>query len=96
MIIVGLPGAFTVAGMMTVFQNLTEDGTRGRVFGAITATESIAVLIGITSAGFLGDAVGIIPVLVFQGLGYVVGGVVILSRRQVLVPRPEPALRLPA
>ena len=96
MIIVGLPGAFTVAGMMTVFQNLTEDGTRGRVFGAITATESIAVLIGITSAGFLGDAVGIIPVLVFQGLGYVVGGVVILSRRRVLVPGPEPALRLPA
>ncbi|MEU4288202.1 MFS transporter [Kribbella sp. NPDC026596] len=96
MIIVGLPGAFTVAGMMTVFQNLTEDGTRGRIFGAITATESIAVLIGITSAGFLGDAVGIIPVLVFQGLGYVVGGVVILSRRRVLVPRPEPVLPQPA
>ena len=91
MIVVGLPGAFTVAGMMTVFQNLTQDGTRGRIFGAITATESVAVLVGITSAGFLGDAVGIIPVLVFQGLGYVVGGLVILSRRQVLAPRPEPA-----
>ena len=91
MIVVGLPGAFTIAGMMTVFQNLTQDGTRGRIFGAITATESVAVLVGITSAGFLGDAVGIIPVLVFQGLGYVVGGLVILSRRQVLAPRPEPA-----
>ena len=95
MIVVGLPGAFTVAGMMTVFQNLTQDGTRGRIFGAITATESVAVLVGITSAGFLGDAVGIIPVLVFQGLGYVVGGLVILSRRQVLAPRPEPAPPLP-
>ena len=91
MIVVGLPGAFTIAGMMTVFQNLTQDGTRGRIFGAITATESVAVLVGITSAGFLGDAVGIIPVLVFQGLGYVVGGLIILSRRQVLAPRPEPA-----
>lgn len=91
MIVVGLPGAFTVAGMMTVFQHLTQDGTRGRIFGAITAAESVAVLVGITSAGFLGDAVGIIPVLVFQGLGYVVGGLVILSRRQVLAPRPEPA-----
>jgi predicted MFS family arabinose efflux permease len=96
MIIVGLPGAFTIAGMMTVFQNLTQDGTRGRIFGAITATESVAVLVGITSAGFLGDIVGIIPVLVFQGLGYVLGGLVILSRRRVLAPRPEPVPRLTA
>jgi Na+/melibiose symporter-like transporter len=86
MIVVGLPGAFTIAGMMTVFQNLTEDGTRGRIFGAIGATEGLAVLAGITSAGFLGDAVGIIPVLVFQGLGYVVGGLVILTRRGLLAP----------
>ncbi len=96
MIIVGLPGAFTVAGMMTVFQNLTVDGTRGRIFGAITATESVAVLLGITAAGLLGDVVGIIPVLVFQGLGYVIGGLVILSRRRVLTPRPEPVPRLTA
>lgn len=95
MIIVGLPGAFTVAGMMTVFQNLTEDGTRGRIFGAIMAVESIAVLIGIVSAGVLGDRVGIIPVLAFQGLGYVVGGLVILGRRRMLAPHPEPAPPLP-
>ena len=94
MIVVGLPGAFTVAGMMTVFQHLSQDGTRGRIFGAITATESIAVLVGITAAGLLGDTVGIIPVLVFQGLGYVIGGLVILGRRRVLAPRPEPAPHL--
>ncbi|MGW7684257.1 MFS transporter [Kribbella sp. NPDC054772] len=95
MIVVGLPGALAVAGMMTVFQHLTVDGTRGRIFGAVGAAESVAVLIGITAAGFLGDAVGIIPVLVFQGLGYVVGGLVVLSRRQVLARRPE-AAPLPA
>jgi len=94
MMIVGVPGAFTVAGLMTVLQNLTVDGTRGRIFGAITATESVAVLVGIVSAGLLGDVVGIIPVLVFQGLGYVVGGVVILTRRRVLAPRPEPVPHL--
>jgi hypothetical protein len=96
MIVVGLPGALTVAGMMTVFQNLTVDGTRGRIYGAVGAAESVAVLIGITAAGFLGDAVGIIPVLVFQGLGYVVGGLVVLSRQRVLAPRPEVAPPLPA
>ena len=84
MIIVGLPGAFTVAGMMTVLQRRTEDVSRGRIFGAISAAEGVAVLIGIASAGVLGDMVGIIPVLVFQGLGYVIGGAVILSRRRML------------
>ncbi|MFI5696209.1 MFS transporter [Kribbella sp. NPDC051586] len=90
MIVVGLPGALTIAGMMTVFQNLTVDGTRGRIYGAVGAAESVAVLIGIAAAGFLGDAVGIIPVLVFQGLGYVVGGVVVLIRQRVLESRPVP------
>jgi Na+/melibiose symporter-like transporter len=95
MIVVGLPGALTLAGMMTVFQNLTVDGTRGRIYGAVGAAESVAVLIGITSAGFLGDAVGIIPILVIQGLGYVVGGLVVFSRRRVLEPRPAAAPPLP-
>jgi len=81
---------------MTVFQNLTVDGTRGRIFGAVGAAESVAVLVGIAAAGFLGDAVGIIPVLVVQGLGCVAGGLVVLSRRRMLAPRPEAVLPQPA
>ena len=96
MIVVGVPGAFTIAGLMTLLQRLTEDGARGRVFGAIGAVEGVAVLIGILAAGVLGDAIGIIPVLAFQGLGYVVGGLVILARRRVLAPLPEPAHHLTA
>ncbi|MEV0801905.1 MFS transporter [Kribbella sp. NPDC050281] len=96
MIVVGVPGAFTIAGLMTVLQRLTEDRIRGRVFGAIAAAEGVAVLAGIVTAGVLGDAVGIIPVLVFQGLGYVVGGLVIVSRRRTLAPHPEPAHHLSA
>ncbi|MFC9694805.1 MFS transporter [Kribbella sp. NPDC056951] len=95
MIVVGLPGAFAIAGMMTTLQRLTTDGTRGRIFGAIMAAEGVTVLLGIAAAGLLGEVVGIIPLLVFQGLGYVVGGAVILSRRRVLEPRPEPAAPLP-
>jgi Na+/melibiose symporter-like transporter len=90
MIVVGLPGALAVAGMMTVFQNLTVDGTRGRIYGAVGAAESVAVLLGIAAAGLLGDIVGIIAVLVFQGLGYVVGGLVVLIRRQALETRAVP------
>jgi Na+/melibiose symporter-like transporter len=90
MIVVGLPGALTIAGMMTVFQNLTVDGTRGRILGALGAAESVAVLLGITTAGFLGDAVGIVPVLLFQGLGYVAGGLVVLSQRRALSTQAAP------
>ncbi|GAA1557643.1 MFS transporter [Kribbella sancticallisti] len=86
MILVGLPGAFLVAGAMTVIQRLTDDASRGRVFGALFAAEGLAVLVGISAAGVLGDVVGIIPVLVVQGLGFFVGGIVILSRLRILAP----------
>jgi Na+/melibiose symporter-like transporter len=86
MIAVGLPGAFLIAGLMTVIQRLTDDASRGRVFGALFAAEGIAVLVGIAAAGVLGDAVGIIPVLVCQGLGFFAGGLVVLGRLKILAP----------
>ncbi|GAA3587697.1 MFS transporter [Kribbella ginsengisoli] len=88
MIVVGVPGAFMVAGLMTVIQRLTDDASRGRVFGALFATEGLAVLVGIVGAGALGDVVGIIPLLVVQGLGFSIGGVVVLSRLRILTPAP--------
>lgn len=77
MIAVGLPGAFTIAGMMTVLQRSTLDTNRGRVFGALFAAEGGAPVLGIAAAGVLGEVVGIIPVLVFQGAGFVVGGLLV-------------------
>ncbi len=95
MILVGIPGAFTVAGSMTVLQRLTQDASRGRVLGALGAVEGAAVLVGITSAGILGQVVGIIPVLVFQALGYLLGGVFILTCRHLLTPSmPKTAVQL--
>jgi MFS family permease len=84
MILVGVPGAFLIAGMMTVLQRLTDDASRGRVFGALFAAEGLAVLVGTLAAGVLGDIVGVIPVLVFQGLGFFGGGLVVLARRRLL------------
>jgi zinc transporter ZupT len=69
---------------MTVIQRLTDDASRGRVFGALFAAEGLALLVGISAAGVLGDMVGIIPVLVFQGLGFTAGGLVVLARRRLL------------
>ena len=42
MIIVGLPGALTLAGLITLFQRSSEDAYRGRVFGALSALEGSA------------------------------------------------------
>src|SRR5260370_22003216 len=74
MVIVGIPGALTLAGAMTLFQRNTEDSHRGRAFGALGAVEAVAVLAGTAGAGFLGQSLGIIPVLAFQGASYVVAG----------------------
>ena len=78
MIVVGLPGALTLAGLITLFQRSSEDAYRGRVFGAVSALEGITVLAGTLGAGYLSRLAGIIPVLAVQGGGYVVAGLAML------------------
>lgn len=79
MALVGLPGAVYVAGRVTVLQTLTMDRYRGRVFGAFGAVQAVSVLAGIGAASWLGGVVGILPVIVFQGVGYVAGGALALA-----------------
>ena len=74
MIVVGVPGALTLAGGFTLLQRATADGHRGRVFGALGAVEGAATVAGTITAGFLGQSVGIIPVLATQGAGYLIAG----------------------
>ncbi len=78
MIIVGLPGALILAGLVTLFQRSSEDSYRGRVFGAVSALEGVTVLAGTLGAGYLSRLAGIIPVLAIQGGGYVVAGLAML------------------
>jgi Na+/melibiose symporter-like transporter len=79
MIIVGLPGALTMAGLITLFQRSSEDSHRGRVFGAVSTLEGVTVLAGTLGAGYLSRLAGIIPVLAIQGGGYVVAGLVMVG-----------------
>lgn len=92
MMIVGVPGALAMAGAMTLFQRSTEDSHRGRVFGALGAVEGVAILAGTVCAGFLAQAVGIIPVLAVQGGGYVVAGfaMLVVMRAEVSTGRARP------
>jgi predicted MFS family arabinose efflux permease len=88
MVIVGVPGAFIVACLMTLLQQHTTDEHRGRVFGALGAVEGAAVVLGTAAAGVLAQSVGIVPVLVTQGVGYVIAALVMstsrIERRRVL------------
>jgi MFS family permease len=92
MVVVGLPAAACGVGLMTLFQRHTSDAERGRVFSLVTMAGTVAVVAGTAAAGFLGEAVGIIPVLVCQGLGYVVAGLLVLValRDGTGTPDPEP------
>jgi predicted MFS family arabinose efflux permease len=80
MVLVGVPGAVTVAGMTTLYQRHTTDERRGRVFSLVALAQAISVVIGSTLAGFLGGPTGIMPVLALQGAGYVLAGFVVLAR----------------
>ena len=78
MIIVGIPGALCVAGLITLFQRSSDDSYRGRVFGAISTLEGVTILAGTLGAGYLSQYAGIIAVLAIQGAGYVVAGFAML------------------
>lgn len=84
MVIVGVPGAAMMTGWTTLEQTLTTDSHRGRVIGAIGAVSALGSLVGATAAGFLGESVPIVPLLVVQGSGYVIGGLAVawLTRRE--------------
>ncbi|MFC7547566.1 MFS transporter [Plantactinospora sp. GCM10030261] len=87
MVLVGLPGALTVAGLMTIFQTATGDAHRGRVFGAAMALRSAAMLAGTTLAGTLGERIGIVPVIAVQGVGYCLAGLLVLGLLPIATPR---------
>ena len=86
MVIVGVPGAAMGAGITTLQQTQAADRHRGRVIGAIGAMAGVSSLIGAILAGFLGEVLPVVLLLVVQGSGYVIGGVLV-----ALMTRPRPA-----
>jgi MFS family permease len=77
MVIVGVPGAAMGAGSTTLQQSQAEDRHRGRVIGAIGALAGVGSLIGAMLAGVLGEVLPVVLLLVVQGSGYVIGGVLV-------------------
>jgi hypothetical protein len=91
MVLVGVPGAVAMTGYNTLLQRDTVDAYRGRVFGALGVVQGVGIIVGTVAAGLLGEVVGIIAVISFQGVGGMLAGLVVLRiLRQDLRRGPAP------
>ncbi len=79
MALVGLPTAGILASAYTLLQTSVEHDKLGRIFGAGLAVAALTQIVGAGIAGLLIDAVGIVPLLTVQGLGYTTAGCVVLA-----------------
>jgi predicted MFS family arabinose efflux permease len=77
MVIVGVPGAAMGAAFATLQQTQAADSHRGRVVGAMLAVGAVGSLVGAIAAGFLGQVVPVVPLLIVQGSGYVIAGLAV-------------------
>ena len=84
MVVVGVPGAAMMAGIATLEQTMTSDSHRGRVIGALGAIGAAGSLVGAVAAGFLGQALPVVLLLVVQGSGYVIASLTVawMTRRE--------------
>ncbi len=86
LVIVGVPGAAMGAAIATLQQVRAEDRQRGRVVGAIGAVAAVGSLVGAVVAGFAGEVLPVVLLLVVQGSGYVIGGLVVaVMTRSVVI-----------
>jgi predicted MFS family arabinose efflux permease len=77
MVIVGFPAAAVGTAYTTLQQTSAPDSHRGRVVGALMAAASVGSLFGAIAAGVLGEVVPVIALLVVQGSGYILAGLLV-------------------
>ena len=80
MVIAGFPVVATNAARTGLVQSLTEDAFRGRVFGALSAVDGFAILVGLAFGGVAIDRIGVVPVMSVGAAMWIVGGLFLLAR----------------
>jgi MFS family permease len=78
-VLVGVASTAVFAGFQTLLQTSSTDSYRGRLFGALGTTQALSMLKGTLLGGALGDAVGIVLVLLVQAASYVAAGLLVLG-----------------
>jgi MFS family permease len=78
MVIVGVPATAIGVGYTTLQQTLVSDSHRGRVIGLLGTLMATGMVLGTLLAGFLGQTIGIVPLMLIDPLLYALAGVLIL------------------
>ncbi len=78
----GFPVSAFSTGFTTVIQTEAEDAYRGRVFGALSTTMGLVMILGASIAGPLTERFGVVPVLSVQSASYPVAGIFALTAMQ--------------
>jgi MFS family permease len=76
--LVGIPAVGMGTAENTLLQTVVADAYRGRIFGAIGATQGLLMLVGALTGGLLGERLGVVTMLNIQGGGYIVAGLLAL------------------
>ncbi|GCE29957.1 MFS transporter [Dictyobacter alpinus] len=76
-VLVGIPGTIGFVSMQTLFQTLVDDTLRGRIFGTMLSVNAMVSLVGMLIAGTLGDRLGPVILLNFQGGTYIASGLLL-------------------
>jgi Na+/melibiose symporter-like transporter len=78
MVIVGVPTAAMGVGATTMQQTETADTHRGRVVGLMMTVGAAGIVFGNLLGGIFGSSIGIVQLLILQGSGYTIGGLIVL------------------
>ena len=79
MVIVGIPGTAMQVGGTTIQQREVLDTHRGRVIGLYMTVSAVGAIVGTSLGGFFGQTIGILPMVVIQGSGYAISGLMVLA-----------------
>lgn len=91
-LVLGVPimGYFISFG--TLIQTKVPDDYRGRVFGTLGAVQALMAITGAVAAGFLGDRVGIVPILNGSAVIWLAAGLLaLIGMRAAMVEMPKAA-----
>lgn len=77
--LVGVPISGLFVGLATLRQTSVPDAFRGRMMGTYGTTFALTAAIGTSVAGFLGEFVPLVPLLMTQVAAYAAGGLLVLA-----------------
>jgi MFS family permease len=76
-VMVGIPAVIYGSSVMALVQSAVPDEFRGRVFAAMGTSMGLAAMVGAGLGAAFGDRLGAMVMLIVQGAGYVVAGIVV-------------------